>query len=482
MSTPAVAMPDPSAERVLEVRNPRTGAPDYRLRCATADQIREIATELRSAQRGWSAAGFAHRAGVLRQFADALQARRSALVTALTVDTGRAAISAGEVDGAIRNIRRWADQAESLVTESEFPSKLLPTVTIRDQYVPYVLLGCISPWNFPVTLSFIDAVPALMAGCACIVKPSEVTPRFVAPVLEALESVAELRAVLRFVLGDAETGRAIVDSVDVVCFTGSVATGRKVAEAAAARFIPAFLELGGKDPAIVLETADLEMATDVVLRGSIANNGHACMSLERIYVARPIFAAFTRRLVEKAEAVTLAWPDAAQGYLGPLIFDRQAAIIEEQLADAFARGARALTGGRIEKLGGGLYCRPTVLVDVDHSMRIMREETFGPVIPVMPFDGVDQAVELANDTEFGLSACVLAGTVDEAIAVGRCIDAGGISINDGCMTYMTYEGEKNSFKFSGLGGSRMGAQGLRRFFRKKALIVQHGRAAGVPAG
>lgn len=482
MSTPAVAMPDPPVERVLEVRNPRTGARDYRIRCATTAQIGTLASDLRSAQGPWAASGFAHRAAVMHKFADALQARRAAIVAALTTDTGRAAISAGEVDGAIRNIRRWADQAESLVTESEFPSKLLPTVTIRDQYVPYVLVGCISPWNFPVTLSFIDAVPALMAGCAAIVKPSEVTPRFVAPVAEALDGVPELRAVMRFVLGDAETGRAIVDAVDVICFTGSVATGRKVAEAAAARFIPAFLELGGKDPAIVLASADLEMATDVVLRGSIANNGHACMSLERIYVARPIFAPFTRRLVEKAEAVKLAWPDVDSGYLGPLIFDRQAAIIEEQLADAFARGARALTGGRIENLGGGLYCRPTVLVDVDHSMKIMREETFGPIIPLMPFDTVDEAVALANDTDFGLSACVLGGTTDEAIAVGRRIDAGGISINDGCMTYMTYEGEKNSFKFSGLGGSRMGAQGLRRFFRKKALIIQHGRAAGIPAG
>jgi aldehyde dehydrogenase (NAD+) len=178
--------------------------------------------------------------------------------------------------------------------------------------------------------------------------------------------------------------------------------------------------------------------------------------------------------------VSLAWPDPARGYLGPLIFGRQAAIIEAQIADAVARGARVLCGGRIENLGGGLYCRPTVLVGVDHGMTVMTEETFGPVIPVMPFDSVEEAVQLANDSDFGLSACVIAGTTDEALAVGREIDAGGISINDGCMTYMTYEGEKNSFKYSGLGGSRMGAQGLRRFFRRKALIVQHGRAAGVP--
>ena len=380
----------------------------------------------------------------------------------------------------MRNIRRWAEQGPTLVEEGEFASKLLPTVTIRDQYVPYGLVACISPWNFPVTLSLIDAVPAAMAGCAVIVKPSEVTPRFAEPLRESLQQVPELAAVFALVTGDGETGRALVDCADAVCFTGSVATGRKVAEAAAARFIPAFLELGGKDPAIVLRSADLEMATDVVLRGAVSNNGHACMSLERIYVDRAILAPFLALLVQKAQAVTLAYPDPRKGYLGPLIFHRQAQVIESQLADAFARGARALCGGRIETLGGGLYCRPTVLVDVDHGMRIMTEETFGPIVPVMPFDDVEQAIALANDSEYGLSACVLAGTIEEAIEVGRRIDAGGISINDGCMTYMTYEGEKNSFKYSGLGGSRMGAQGMKRFFRKKALIVQHGRATGVP--
>jgi acyl-CoA reductase-like NAD-dependent aldehyde dehydrogenase len=204
------------------------------------------------------------------------------------------------------------------------------------------------------------------------------------------------------------------------------------------------------------------------------------MSLERVYVQRPVFEPFLRRLVEKAQGVQLAFPDPRSGYLGPLIFERQARVIEAQLADARAHGAHVLTGGEIETLGGGLYCRPTVVVDVDHSMLLMREETFGPVIPVMPFDTAADAIALANDSDFGLSACVLAGTVEEAMAVGREIDAGGISLNDGCLTYMTYEGEKNSFRYSGLGGSRMGAQGLRRFFRRKALIQQHGRAAGVP--
>jgi succinate-semialdehyde dehydrogenase / glutarate-semialdehyde dehydrogenase len=466
----------------LAVRNPRTGVEDYSIEVAGPAAVRAVATRLRAAQGAWAAAGMEARAAVLRRWADAIQESRAELIDALVADTGRVAISVGEVDSAMRNIRRWADQAPALMAESEFASKLLPTVTIRDQYVPYGLVGCISPWNFPVTLSLIDAVPALMAGCAAIIKPSEVTPRIATPLRASLARVPELAAVLEFVLGDAVTGRAVVDVADAICFTGSVATGRKVAEAAAARFIPAFLELGGKDPAIVLRSADLDMATDVVLRGAIANNGHACMSLERIYVDRAIFEPFVAKLVAKARDVTLAWPDPRQGYLGPLIFARQAAIIEAQIADAVARGASVLCGGRIENLDGGLYCRPTVLVGVDHSMSVMTEETFGPLIPVMPFDSVDEAVRLANDSEFGLSACVLAATTDEAIEVGRRIDAGGISINDGCMTYMTYEGEKNSFRFSGMGGSRMGAQGLRRFFRRKALIVQHGRAAGVPRG
>ncbi|MEZ5488148.1 MAG: aldehyde dehydrogenase family protein [Steroidobacteraceae bacterium] len=464
----------------LSVRNPRTGVHDTCIDVASAAEVAATATRLRAAQRAWARLDIEARAAVLSRWADEIAVEREALIEALFTDTGRWAMSVGEVDGAVRNIRRWAAQAPGLVGESEFQSALLPTVKIRDQYVPYALVGCISPWNFPVTLSLIDAVPALVAGCAVLVKPSEVTPRFVGPLRRALERVPELAAVLTFVTGAADTGRALVAEVDAVCFTGSVATGRKVAEAAAARFIPAFLELGGKDPAVVLASADVEMATDVVLRGAIANNGHACMSLERIYVQRPLYDEFLARLVEKARAVALAYPDPKAGYLGPLIFEAQARTIQKQIDEARARGAKVLTGGKVENLGGGLYLRPTVVVDVDHRMSLMTEETFGPVIPVMPFDTPEEAIALANDSEFGLSACVLAGTVDEALTIGREIDAGGISLNDGCMTYMTYEGEKNSFKYSGLGGSRMGAAGLRRFFRKKSLIQQYGRASGVP--
>ena len=479
---PAAVVPDrqSSASRQLLVRNPRTGRADYQIDVESRASIERVATRLRASQAGWSALGIEGRSAVMRRWADLITAQREAIINALVLDTGRRAISIGEVDSVARNIRRWCDQSADLLASREFPSRLLPSVSIRDQHVPYELVGCISPWNFPVVLGLIDVVPALLAGCAVIAKPSEITPRCLEPLAATVREVPALAAVFHLALGDAETGRAVVDQVDAVCFTGSVPTGRKVAMAAAERFIPAFLELGGKDPAIVLASADLEIATDAVLRGSIANTGHACMSLERVYVQRAIFEPFVRRLVEKASAVALAWPDISSGYLGPIIFEHQARIIEEQLADALQRGARALTGGQIEDLGGGLYCRPTVLVDVHHGMRIMREETFGPVIPVMPFDTLDEAIALANDSEFGLSACIMSGTVEEAVPIAHRLNVGAISINDACMTYMTYEGEKNSFKYSGLGGSRMGPQGFLRFFRKKALIIQRGVATGVP--
>jgi len=467
---------------VLDVRNPRTGRNDYQIQPATATQVREVARRLRANQPAWAERKVESRCEVLSAWAEALVGVRAELIDALAIDTGRYAMTVGEIDAAIRNVRRWAAEAPILLRESEFGSKLLPNVRIADQYVPYPLVGCISPWNFPMTLSLIDAVPALAAGAAVLLKPSEVTPRFSAPLARAVAAVPELAAVLQVLQGDAETGKAIVDNADAVCFTGSVPTGRQVAAAAAARFIPAFLELGGKDPAIVLRNADLDIASDAILRGAIANNGHACMSIERVYVDQTVFAPFVEQLTRKAAAVSLSWPDPRQGYLGPLIFALQAEIIRSQLADAVAKGARIQTGGEIENLGGGLYCRPTVVVGVNHTMRLMREETFGPIVPVMPFATVDAAVELANDSEFGLSACVFAGSVEEGFEVGRRIDAGGISINDACMTYMTYEGEKNSFKYSGMGGSRMGGSALRRFFRRKALIMQRGRAAGVPKG
>lgn len=462
--------------RRIAVHDPRSGAIDFHLEAATPDAIAARSAMLRAAQPAWRALGAEARAAALARWADAFEAAQEEVIAALARDTGRLGVARGEVLGAVRNIRRWSREAPALLQTDERDSKLLPTVRLAGGLVPYPLVGIISPWNFPITLSLIDAVPALAAGCAVLIKPSEVTPRFVAPLRATLQAVPELAAVVDFVLGDGVTGAAVVDGVDAVCFTGSVPNGRKVAEAAARRFIPAFLELGGKDAAIVLEGADLERATDAVLRAACMATGQACLSIERIYVARPVFAEFVRRLVDKARDIGINHPDIATGQLGPLIFARQADIIDAQLDDALAKGARILCGGRTEN-HGGRWCRATVVVDVNHHMQLMTEETFGPIMPVMPFDDIDEAVSLANDSSFGLSAAVFAASLEEARAVAARLNAGGISLNDAGLTYQTYEAEKNSFGFSGLGGSRMGPGSILRFVRKQAYLMQTGAPA-----
>ena len=203
-----------------------------------------------------------------------------------------------------------------------------------------------------------------------------------------------------------------------------------MAEQAARNFIPAFLELGGKDPLIVLRTADLDAAADAAMRGGAANSGQACQAIERVYVDAEIFEPFVERLTARAEAAKFNYPDINQGTIGPLIFDKQADIIQRHLMDARTKGATIRTGGRIHDLDGGKWCEPTVLTDVTQDMLVIQEETFGPVLPVMAFRTVDEAIALANDTVFGLSAGVIAGTAEEAMDVGSHIDAGAISIND----------------------------------------------------
>jgi acyl-CoA reductase-like NAD-dependent aldehyde dehydrogenase len=470
MATPhAIAAPDK-----IPVRNPRTGQVDYEFTPPTEAELAARCRALRAAQPAWWGAGLEARCAAMRRFADALEAHRDALVAALATDTGRTHIAAGELASAARNIRRWCERAPGIVRTEEFASKMVPTLRVSHQLVPYPLVGVISPWNFPLALSLIDAVPALIAGCAVLIKPSEVTPRFAVPLRAAIRAVPELARVFDILAGGRETGAQLVGRVDAICFTGSVATGRKVGVAAAEHFIPAFLELGGKDPAIVLPSADLERAADGILRSSCLATGQACLAIERVYVHESVHDRLVDLLVGKSRRIRFNYPDIDSGEIGPMIFARQADIIDEHLDEAVRKGAVIRCGGKSQDLGGGRYVPATVVTNVDHGMKLMTEETFGPVTPVMKFRTVDEAVALANDTVYGLSGAVFAGTLEEARAVAERVNAGGMSLNDAGLTRETYEAEKHSFGFSGTGGSRHGDAGLLRFFRKKAMLAQTG--------
>ncbi len=462
--------------RTIAVRNPRTGELDYEIKPPDETQLTALCDRLRLAQDDWHQSGLGLRIETLQTWKQILSDSRSALVSALIRDTGRQSVSELEFDSLLNMIDRWCRLAPSLLQPTEQVTAI-PFIQLRQATCPYAVVGIISPWNFPLLLSTLDLIPALLAGCAAIVKPSEITPRFIAPLMATIAQVPSLQEVLHYVPGDGATGAAMLQQVDAICFTGSVATGRRVAEQAAQRFIPAFLELGGKDPAIVLASADLDRASSAILWGATVNSGQSCLSIERIYVAETVLEPFVDQLVAKAKTVALAYPEVDSGPLGPIIAARQAEIIQAQLDDADRQGAIAHCGGHVETLAGGLWCRPTVLTQVHHQMAVMTEETFGPIMPVMAVESPKVAIALANDSAYGLSAAVFAGSTDEALAVGQRLHAGAVSINDAALTALIYDGEKQSFKLSGLGGSRMGPSSIQRFLRKQAFLVNTGSAA-----
>ncbi len=456
----------------VQVRNPRSGKIDYFITPPTATEIAAKCVGLRTAQIEWQQLGIEKRVEVIQQWKKAILFNQEKLSKALVNDTGRVIESRIEIDSVTNSIDRWCNLAPKLLATGETKTTTIPFIQLQNHLIPYELVGIISPWNFPLLLSLIDAIPALLAGCAVIVKPSEITPRFIQPLLETIATIPLLQDIFTFIEGAGETGANLIEYVDFICFTGSVATGKKVAEAAAKKFIPASLELGGKDPAIVLDSADLELATSALLWGSVVNAGQSCLSIERIYVAESIFTEFITKLTEKAKSLKLNYPNIESGEIGPIISDKQADIITEHLEDAVSKGAVIHCGGNVEKLDGAFWCLPTVLSQVNHRMKIMTEETFGPIIAVMCFATVEEAIRLANDTIYGLSAAVFADSETEALAVASQINAGAISINDAGLTALINEGEKNSFKFSGLGNSRMGADGMKRFLRKKAILTK----------
>jgi acyl-CoA reductase-like NAD-dependent aldehyde dehydrogenase len=461
----------PSGE-TFDVINPATGEVLSSLEVDGPERVHEVAQRLRSQQPAWEALGIGGRARWLGKLRDWMLDNYDEIGDTMQAETGKVRGEAGgEVVYLTDLTNLYGSKAKHFIGDDQIPSHspLLKSKRLVVQYRPHELVGVISPWNYPLILSLGDAIPALQAGAAVLIKPSEFTPLGLMEIVEAWKSELGAPDVLDVVNGMGETGSALVDEADFIQFTGSDGTGKRVMARAAETLTPVSLELGGKDPMIVLRDADIERAVNAATWGGFQNSGQTCISIERIYVEEPLYDEFVSRLT--AEVGRLKQGQDGRDFgcdVGAMTSPAQTEIVADQVTDALANGARALTGAK-RREGPGDYYEPTVLVDVDHTMKVMRDETFGPVVGVMKVPDEEEAIRLANDTRYGLSGSVF-GEKDHAERVARRIECGMVNVNDALIGFLHTDVPFGGWKDSGI-GLRHGEHGIKKYCRAESLVI-----------
>ncbi len=458
----------------IPVENPATGEIVGTVPDLSAEQVAELAARGRAAQPEWEAYGFEGRARVLLRAQKWVMDNAERVVATICSETGKTFEDAelAEIGYAGNAFGFWAKNGSEYLADERIKSSqvLVKGKKLINRYRPLGLIGVIGPWNYPLTNSFGDCIPALMAGNSVILKPSEITPLTSLLMAEGLRECGLPENVLQIATGRGATGAALIEHVDMIMFTGSTKTGRKVAETAARRLIPASLELGGKDPMIVLSDADVERAANFATYYSMQNAGQTCISIERVYVEAPVYDEFVAKVSEKVRELRVGKPEGPGSVeVGAITFPPQMDTIKDHVADAIQKGARVLAGGS-ETPGAGRFFEPTVLVDVDHTMKCMTEETFGPTLPIMKVADADEAVRLANDSVYGLGASVFSKDTERGEAIARRIQSGAANVNDAMINYTVLELPMGGAKSSGL-GSRHGAGGIRKYCSQQAIVV-----------
>jgi acyl-CoA reductase-like NAD-dependent aldehyde dehydrogenase len=450
-------------QSTIEVRNPADGTVVGEVPIDSAETVATKARELRLFQPDWEALGPRGRKPWLLRFQDWVLDNAEHLTDVVQSETGKVRADASiEAPMTAGLLDYWAGNAEAFLSDRHPRphSLLMMTKRLTTAYRPYPVVGLIIPWNFPFANAALDGIAALAAGAAVLLKPSEVTPLSAG---EFARGWTEIGAppVLALTTGYAETGAAVIANSDYVHFTGSTATGRKVAVACAERLIPYSLELGGKDPAVVLADADLERAANGVAWGGMTNSGQVCVSIERVYVEAPVYDEFVAKLTDKVGRLRQGQDDDRYRFdVGAMATSAQRDIVARHVDEAVAGGARVTTGGK--PTGVGTFFQPTVLADVDQSMSCMREETFGPTLPVVKVADEDEAIRLANDSRYGLSATVWTSDPARGERVARRIEAGAVNINDAMANGFQFGLPMPGWKDSGIGARNGGAEILSR--------------------
>jgi acyl-CoA reductase-like NAD-dependent aldehyde dehydrogenase len=462
MSTQTLPAREEKTREVISY-DPGTGAEIGRAPLSSAEDARAAVETARRAQPAWASLSYRERARVILRARELMLAERDALAILISKETGKPVTEATsmEIVPTLDAMHYFAHAAEELLR----PQKIdigqygLMGRSSRIVFRPLGVIGIISPWNFPLATPADEIVMALMCGNSVVLKPSELTPLIALKLADIFKRAGLPAGLLNILTGDGSTGAALIDArVDKIMFTGSVATGKRVAEAAAKYLTPVVLELGGKDPMIVLDDADLENAARAAVWGAFANSGQACASVERCYVHESIAPKFIEQVVAETRALKQGVGTDNDIDVGAMSNENQLRIVADHVDDAKQRGATVLTGGRRGPDRAGLFYEPTVLTNVDHDMLIMRDETFGPVLPVMTFTTDDEAVKLANDSIYGLTASVWTKNIAKGQRLAERIEAGTVMVNEVVYTHGIAQTPWGGVKDSGYGRThgRMG--------------------------
>ena len=444
------------ATRHVDSIDPASGETIAQFESTNPADIPAIIERARVAQAAWAAQPIRERAAALRRLRDAIFDARDEIAATISRETGKPRVEAvfAEIILALDTADFIAGHAPKWLRPERVPHHNIAVKAKSGwlEHEPLGVVAIISPWNYPFAIPIAQIIPALAAGNAVILKPSELTPAAGALIGEIAARAGLPENLVQIVQGAAEIGSALIEaSPDKVFFTGSVETGRKIAEACAAKLIPSVLELGGKDPMIVLADADIEIASSAAVWGSFMNCGQACLSVERVYVEQGIAEKFTQLCVAKTKKLRLGPPSDPDAELGPMIRPRQIERVERHLHDAVSRGAQILTGGQRRPELGPNFFEPAVVTSVDHSMELMREETFGPVLAICPVASAGEAVAMANDSPFSLSASIWTRDAGAAQKIASQVRAGAVMINDVASYYGISEAPHGGRGASGWG-------------------------------
>src|SRR3954464_6154103 len=473
VETPSVQLTVDEGSQI-PVENPATGAIIGHVPDMGAAEVKHLVEVARAAQPAWADMGFEARAKVFYRARKWLVDNRDRVARTIMEETGKTREDAmlAEVLFIADSFGYWAKSAPKHLKDekvkSHSPFMLGRKLMIR--YQPRGVIGVIGPWNYPLTNCFGDGIAALAAGNAVIFKPSEITPFSTMLMLECISDAGLPDGVMQVATGRGGTGAALIEHVDYVMFTGSVATGRKVATEAARTLTPHALELGGKDPMIVLRDADLERAAGGAVYWAMANGGQICQAVERVYVEAPVYDEFVGKIVEKTRVLRQGVPGApGEVEVGAVTFEPQIEIIEDHVKDAVEKGAKVLVGGK-RGPGPGRFWEPTVVVDVNHDMKLMQDETFGPILPVMKVRDADEALRLANDSRYGLNSSVWTKDIEKGLKLASQVQAGSTCVNDAVANYAAQELPFGGVKESGIGVRHISA-GIRKYCHSHAILV-----------